>query len=312
MSDLAIYKLIKLLVFAMGRLPQGVLKYMSDSLAMIWFLIDKRHRKVVMDNIRCAYPERYPDDRSARRFAKRNFKHTVSIAFDVIWSYSKTPEELYTYFDIRGWENLEAAMAKGRGMIGLTCHMGVFELLVVPASMKGAHPYVLYRTLDFAPLERLTREMRGRFGAELIPLRKASDRMARMLKNGDIVATLLDQNVDWYKGAFVDFYGRPACTNNGLAKLAMKTRAPVVPAFIMKEKNAENKTRYVLSLFPEVPLQDTGDRIKDIENNTQNYVKAIEFMVRHAPEQYFWVHNRWKTKSYCLLKDRPDNWRTYR
>ena len=302
MSDQHIYKLIKLIVAAITWLPRGFQRFISDSLALVWFVIDKRHRNVVMDNIRHAYPDRYRDREAAWQFAKRNFRHTVSIAFDVIWSYGKTPEELYTHFDIHGWEHLETAMAKGRGMIGLTCHMGVFELLVVPASMKGKAPYVLYRTLDFAPLDRLTREMRGRFGAELIPLRNATERMVRMLKQGEIVATLLDQNVDWYKGAFVDFFGRPACTNNGLAKLAMKTETPVVPVFIMKEGE-----RFVLRIFKEIPLQDTGNRIRDIENNTQNYVKAIEFMVRHSPEQYFWVHNRWKTKPYCLLSDKPSS-----
>ena len=299
MSDQSIYKIIKLVVFAIGRLPRGFLRFISDSLAVIWFGVDKRHRQVVMDNIRHAYPHRYPDKASARRFAKKNFKHTVSIAFDVIWSYTKTPEALCPYFDIRGWDHVETALSKGRGMIGLTCHMGVFELLVVPASMKGKAPYVLYRTLDFAPLDRLTREMRGRFGAELIPLRNASGKMARMLESGQIVATLLDQNVDWYKGVFVDFFNRPACTNSGLAKLAMKTRAPVVPVFIMKEGK-----RYIFRAFKEIPRQETGDRIRDIEYNTQNYVKAIELMVRHKPEQYFWVHNRWKTKPYCLLPHR--------
>lgn len=300
MSDQAIYKLIKLLVFVMAWLPRGFLNFVSDSLATIWFCIDTRHRNVVMDNIRHAYPEQYPDRTAARRFTKRNFRHTVSIAFDVIWSYSKSSEALYRHFDIQGWEHMEKALAKGRGLVGLTCHMGVFELLVVPPSMKGAAPYVLYRTLDFAPLDRLTREMRGRFGAELIPIKKATERMARMLKQGNIVATLLDQNVDWYKGVFVEFFGRPACTNSGLAKLVMKTGAPVVPVFIMKQEG-----RFIFRVLKEIPLQDTGDRIRDIENNTQNYVKAIELMVRQCPEQYFWVHNRWKTKPYCLLPDKP-------
>ncbi|MBU2481588.1 MAG: lysophospholipid acyltransferase family protein, partial [Proteobacteria bacterium] len=97
----------------------------------------------------------------------------------------------------------------------------------------------------------------------------------------------------------VDFFGRPACTNNGLAKLVLKTKPVVLPGFMRSEKE-----KFILEILPEIPLQETGDPIKDIENNTQAYVSAIESMVRRHPEQYFWVHNRWKTKPYCLLDQR--------
>jgi len=110
------------------------------------------------------------------------------------------------------------------------------------------------------------------------------------------VATLLDQNVGWYKGVFVDYFGHPACTNNGLAKLAINSGASVVPMFIRRENG-----RYIHEFLPEVPVVVTNDPIKDIENNTQAFVSALESMVRQCPEQYFWVHNRWKNKPYCLL-----------
>jgi len=95
---------------------------------------------------------------------------------------------------------------------------------------------------------------------------------------------------------FVDYFGRRACTNNGLAKLVLRSKAAVVPVFIVRKNQ-----KYIVAFLPEIPLEITKDPIKDIENNTQNYVSAIESMVRQCPEQYFWVHNRWKIKPYCIL-----------
>jgi len=158
------------------------------------------------------------------------------------------------------------------------------------------YPIGLYRKFDFAPLERVMLETRQRLGTTMIALRKAGPKVAKALAEKKTVATLLDQNVGWYKGVFVDYFGHPACTNNGLAKLAINSGASVVPMFIRRENG-----RYIHEFLPEVPVVVTNDPIKDIENNTQAFVSALESMVRQCPEQYFWVHNRWKNKPYCLL-----------
>jgi len=113
------------------------------------------------------------------------------------------------------------------------------------------------------------------------------------LKQGGLIGILMDQNVDWYEGVFVDFFGRRACTNKGLALLALKTRAPVIPIFLVREK-----TGFRVEIGEEIPLVKTGDKIKDIEANTQQYNNAIEAFVRRYPDQWFWVHQRWKTRPY--------------
>jgi KDO2-lipid IV(A) lauroyltransferase len=103
----------------------------------------------------------------------------------------------------------------------------------------------------------------------------------------------MDQNVDWYDGVFVDFFGHRACTNKGLARLALKTEAPVLPVFIVREGSL-----YRAEIGPEVPLIKTGDKTKDVEANTQQYNDVIEAFVRRYPDQWFWVHQRWKTRPY--------------
>lgn len=296
MSDRYLYKMIRLLVRMLSFFPKPILLFISDVLGLLWYHIDKRHRNVVLTNVSLAYPGRF-SDRQLRRFAKKNFKHIASIAFEVIWSCSLKPSDLSRHFEIRGEEHLKKAREKGKGVVGLFCHMGNFEMAPVAMALSGEDVYALYRRLDFLPLEKLLKELRERFGTQMIPLRKASKKVEVLLRNNEVVGTLLDQNVDWYKGVFVDFFGRPACTNNGLAKLVIRTGAQVLPVYIRKQDE-----KYILEFLPGLQLKKTGDAIKDIENYTQAFVRAIEYMVRQHPEQYFWVHNRWKTKPFSLLE----------
>ena len=294
MTDDRIYRLLKLMVTLMGKLPWTALKFFSDLFGLIWYKLDKRHRTVVLDNLNLAYPGRFSRC-EAERLAVHIFKNTAAILFEVIWAYPIPRDKLFAYFTVKGAGHLEAARKKGRGVILLACHMGNFELLVAALPKAGVEkPYGIYRKFDFNPLERLMREMRQRFGATLIPMRGASEKIDAILREGGEMGTLLDQNVDWYKGVFVDFFGRPACTNSGFAKLALRSKAPVVPMYTVRKGK-----RFFIEFLPEVPLIETGDKIKDIEINTQNYASAVESMVRRYPDQYFWVHNRWKTKPYC-------------
>ena len=294
MKDILIYKMIKSLAMVIGKLPIPVLKFFADVLGLIWFKIDKRHRTVVFSNIKRAYPGKYSDSQ-AWVFTKKNFQYTAGIFFEVCWSFASKKEDLLPHFTIKGKEHFDAALKKG-GVVLLTGHIGNFELMVPSLAKADIHLHVLYRKLDFNPLERLVLEMRQRFGARMVPLRKATPKIVKALNQGEVVGTALDQNVDWYKGAFVNYFGRPACTNSGLAKLLLRSNATVVPTFIMKQDG-----QYIHEFFPEIPITITNDPIKDVENNTQAFVSAIESMVRQCPEQYFWVHNRWKTKPYCML-----------
>ncbi len=282
------------MVTGMSRLPRPLLTFLSDLLGLIWYHLDRRHRQVALDNVTQAYPGIFSPSQ-ARRFVKKVFKNTAGILFEVIWAYGQRKEDLFKRFAVQGLEHFQKAREKGTGVILLTCHMGNFELLAASIPRIGVpDPYGIYRKFDFTPLEQLMLEMRQRYGAIMIPLRGASARIDALLRRGAVVGTLLDQSVDWYKGVFVDFFGRPACTNNGLARLALRTGAAVLPMYTFRKGR-----QFLIEFLPEVPLCRTGDRIKDVEINTQNFTTAVETMIRKHPDQYFWVHNRWKTPSWC-------------
>lgn len=282
----------------MGSLPRKTLNYISDCLGLLWFAIDKRHRNVVLENVSKAYPRKFTTSQ-LEVYAKKIFKNLASIIFEIIWFQRLSNDQLQKYIDIKGFQHLTKGHEKGKGVIVLTCHMSNFELLTTTLLNTDYRGFCIYRKLDFEPLDKWIHKTRERYGVKMISLGGASKEIFEILRKKGVVATLLDQNMDWYNGVWVNFFNRPACTNKGLAVLAMKTGAPVIPLFAKRIGE-----KYILEFLPEVPVQVTQDRIKDIEINTQNFTLAIELMARHCPEQYFWVHNRWKTKPYSLLSKR--------
>ena len=293
MSDHTIYRLLKCLVFCLGALPAWLANFMADSLAMIWWHIDKRHRRVTLDNLTHAFGHEM-GPRQIESLAKTVFKNLIRMVFEIGWTYSIDRETLLSHFTFKGIENIKAAQAKGKGVLAVTGHLGNFEMLILAVAQLDMDGYGIYRTLDFAPLEKLMLEARQRFEVTMLPMRGLSKKLEELLGQGAGVGTLMDQNVDWYKGVFVEYFGRPACTNRGLASLALKTDATVIPFYTVRQNR-----KFIIEYLPEIPLVRTGDPIKDVEINTQNFTSAIESMVRRYPEQYFWVHNRWKTKNYC-------------
>ncbi|WP_320040996.1 lysophospholipid acyltransferase family protein [uncultured Desulfobacter sp.] len=292
-SDEHIYRLLKLLTYALSRLPVWFADFCSNLLGLLWFKIDKRHRTVTLENLTHCFGNQM-GPKQIEIMGKQVFQNIAAIIFEVAWSQKFSKEALLSHFTIKGLEHIRAAHAKGRGVLVLTCHMGNFEMLAPAIYETGLKGYVIYRAFDFKPLDRLIQKLRRRFGVTVIPTRGAFKQIEAALAQGGIVGTLLDTNVSWHKGVFVNFFGRPACTNQGLAILALKSRAPVLPVYTTRKDRT-----FTIEFLPEIPTVETDDPIKNLEINTENYSNIIESMVRKYPDQYFWVHNRWKTKNFC-------------
>jgi KDO2-lipid IV(A) lauroyltransferase len=151
---------------------------------------------------------------------------------------------------------------------------------------------VVVRPLDNPYLDREVSRLREQYGNFLINKTNGMRDILKTLASGNAVGILLDQNVKAKEGVFVDFFGRPACTNKGLALMAGRTKAPVIPAFIHRV----GPDRHEILIGDEMPLIETGDKEADIIANTQAYTKAIEDFINDYPDQWFWMHRRWKTK----------------
>jgi KDO2-lipid IV(A) lauroyltransferase len=193
-----------------------------------------------------------------------------------------------------GAEHFKAALAKGKGLLFLTSHFGNWELMALAFSLKYRPAYIVVRPLDNPFLDRLIDRIRSRGGNQLVEKKGSVRRVLRLLRQGEIVALLMDQNVDWYDGVFVPFFKDIACTNKALTVMALRTGAPVVPVYNVRQPDG----RYRVVFEPAIDMVKTGDKTRDIEENTALLNRIIENYVRRYPEQWFWVHQRWKTRPY--------------
>ncbi len=276
----------------LGLIPRPWARRCGNFIGRLWYLLDKRRRNITLDNLRRAF-EGEKTDNEIRLLAKKVFKNIGQILFEVGWSLRLNRVDFDRYFHIEGMANYLNARDKGKGVLVLTAHMGNWELLPIISAMTGKTVNVVYRPLDFSPLDQFFIDCRSRFGDRVFARSGALKKIVSRIKRGEAVVMLMDQNVGWRKGVFVDFFGKRACTSKFMALLALKTGAAVVPLFIAREQDG-----FRAEFGPEMSLVLTGDKTKDIEENTQQFNDTIEAFVRRYPDQWFWVHQRWKTRPY--------------
>jgi KDO2-lipid IV(A) lauroyltransferase len=276
----------------LGMVPPPWASRLSHFMGLFFFHVDKKHRNIALSNLTRAFAaEKRPHE--IKKIAEQVFKNLALVLFEIGWSLSLTKTDLLAYISISGVSRIREALKKGKGLLVFTAHAGNWELLPVLSALMDYKVSILFRPLDFPPLNQFFLDTRSRFGAKMIATKHSMRKILSNLKQGEIIGILMDQNVDWYEGVFVDFFGRRACTNKGLALIALKTETPVLPIFLVREK-----TGFRVEIGEEIPLIKTGDKTKDIESNTQQYNDVIEAFVRRYPDQWFWVHQRWKTRPY--------------
>jgi len=203
----------------------------------------------------------------------------------------KNLAELEEFLSTHGLENYEKAIVKGKGVIFLTCHLGAFDLQVSNMALRGLNPNIIGTPLKDERLNELLWNYRNMYGAIAIERGRETFRLIKVLKSGGSVALLIDQDTK-VKSRFVNFFGKPAATPVGATVLAMKTGAAIVPTYVYLGSDWKQHM-YVL---PEIPMRLSGDEEADMIYNTQILTNFIEETIRRHPEQWVWMHKRWKTK----------------
>jgi KDO2-lipid IV(A) lauroyltransferase len=285
-----IAKALEIFFSLLGRIPRKWARRFGNVLGKLWYFADKKHRNVALTNLNYAYgQEKSPAE--IEKLSRQVFENLAQIPLEICWSLRLGVDDFLSYCDVRGEKHLQAALKKGRGVLFFSAHMGNWEFLSFSFGRFGFPVSGIYRPLKSDPINMLIYNYRTRFGAKLVLKKHSMRNILRSLDNNECVGMLLDQDAGSSAGVFVDFFGRPACTNKGLALLALKTEAPVIPAFVTR-----NGLNYRIEFGKEIPLIKTGEKSKDLVANTQQYNKIIEECVRQYPEQWFWVHRRWKSK----------------
>ena len=208
----------------------------------------------------------------------------------------RPPSVMLSRVEVEGLDHLKAAVAQGRGVLLLTAHFGNWELLAAANAQTGYPLSVVARPLDSPVLDRLVARFRESGGVLVIPKRRALRRVLEALRRGSMVGILLDQNTSRREGVFVPFFGDLASTSKSLAVLAFSSGAPVVPVFIHREPGG----RHRVVVEPAIPPPSTGDREQDILAFTAAFANIVEARIRQGPEQWLWIHRRWKTRPAAL------------
>jgi KDO2-lipid IV(A) lauroyltransferase len=286
----------KLVIGAFHQIPIGLRRMLFTGLFRLFFSLSLKHRLIVIHNLRHAFPEKTLSE--IRRIASGVYRNIGIVAAEFFDIPYLTPENIHQRIIVEGMDHCREALKRNRGLLMFGAHFGNWELEAVAFAHLMQPMVVIYRPLDSNLLDNLV--LRVRSSGDNIPLAKdkAMRPMLRHLKNNDVLGILIDQNVASYEGVFVDFFGRPACTTDGLALLALHTKAPVLPGYMVRL--ADGKYRLVIG--EEVTIVQTGDRDADIAVNTQNFTQIIENMIRQYPDQWLWVHQRWKTKPWQKRK----------
>ena len=280
------------ILFFARCIPRFVRKGFFKILFSLFYHLIAKSRLIVLHNLQRSFPEK--DTKEIIRIAKGVYRHFAIVAAEFFDLPSITKENIHKWVEVDGLENYHAAIAKGRGVLSLVAHFGNWELMTIAVPFYAQPMHIVYRPLDNPVFDNMVEYVRTMQGNELIPKGGSGKRIMELLKENQIIGILSDQNVAAYEGVFVDFFGRPACTGVGLAVMAMRTGAPVVPAFMARQKSG----KYKLILKPAMEAVCTEDYQADLQINTQRFTKIVEEIVREYPDQWFWFHQRWKTKIY--------------
>jgi len=283
-------RLVDIILASFRVIPTPLRKALFIGISRMFHHLIPRQRLIATHNLRRAFPEKSEEE--ILRIVQGVYRNIGIVAAEFFDIPRLTKENITALVEAEGVENCGKALAKGRGVLMFSAHFGNWELEAAAAALLVKPAVVIYRPLDSPLLDHLVLRVRSATGN--IPLAKehAMRPMLRTLKQNGILGILIDQNMAWYEGVFVDYFGRPACTTDGLALLALHTEAPVLPAYMVRLADG----RYRLVFGPEVEVIRTGDRDADVLANTQRFTKVIEEIVRRYPEQWLWVHQRWKTQ----------------
>ena len=287
------YALARSILGFLGLLPRAAAIMLGRALGRIAYWLPGNLRRTGERNLEIAFPEMSKPER--RRLVRGCFDSLGRLLGEFSQFPRATPEKLrrLVEYDQVGLAHLREAEKNHRGVIFLTGHLGAWELLSFGWSALEYPISFLVRPIDNPLIEELIEKVRTRFGNRAIDKKVAARQALRVLREGGTLGILSDLNTQPHEGVFVPFFGRLACTNAGIATLALKTNAVVIPTVAVWDKG---RRRYFFHGDPPVELVRTGDHKRDIEINTARFTAAIERLVRLYPDQWLWIHKRWKTR----------------
>lgn len=290
------YGVVRLLLAVVHVLPTGCVYGLANGLAALYYRIGFGRRRIALDNLALAFPEMAPADR--RRVARACYRSAATTAVEgmLVLTGRLVPERIRGMVDGEQWQRLSAVESTSKtGLLIITAHFGNWEMLSHYVGLRSPRlsNVVGRRTTNPLLEERLVQPLRERFGAQLIHKRRALMRLVRALKKGENVGLLIDQKSNRRDGVEVEFFGVPVLAPATPARLQIRHGVPVVPAFLVRTGNRS----YRLEVADPVEWHDNGaPQEEQVRELTQKHQLEIETMIRAYPEQWFWMHDRWRRR----------------
>jgi len=281
------YGLVLFTMHAARLLPWRVVRAMGTGLGFLFYTLDRRHRRIALENISAAFPRKPAAER--RAIVRRVFGHFGRLLFELLKFSGLSRDQVLARVEIDGGDRMRDARAKGRGALLFTGHFGYWEINAIAHAAAFAPMGVLARPLDNRRLHDLLERMRGCQGNYVIYRRGALRRVLKALGANDGVAILIDQHIQAPDAVTVNFFDRPAATTLALGVLALRTSAPVIPVFALPDGVGRYRLVYEHPVDP--PADDTPESIRDF---TQRCTDVLEMHVRRHPELWLWMHRRWR------------------
>jgi Kdo2-lipid IVA lauroyltransferase/acyltransferase len=272
-------------------LPRGAARAIGRGLGRVWARLDSRHLAIAADNLRRAFPAWSHEQ--VERTARAVYVHFAQVMLELLWMPGRSREQVMSFVDGFGVEAAARAETSGRGYIFVCAHFGNWEIHGISHAWRTGRPFgVIARPLDNPALDTRLCAVRTMSGHSVIYKRRALQQVLKLLREGKGVAILIDQNVQEDDGIFVDFFGRKAATTTVAAALAVKTGAWLIPSYAELQPDG----RYHAVCEPPLEWTPSGDRDRDVAGLTQQLTTVIEGWIRRRPEQWLWMHRRWKTQ----------------
>ena len=280
-----------LLLKTIGAMPRPLARWAGARTAALLLWMRPGLRRAAMENLHLAFPEWSNKQRRAAICGMVRQLGWMGAEFAHFPRYTKKNIDRIVLLD--GFENFASAQARGKGVLFLTGHMSAWELAPFAQALFGYPLHFLARAIDNPRVDALVTRYRCLSGNLPVEKNQSARAVLKMLAAGGTVGILADHNTLLAEGVFVDFFGIPACTTAGLARFALHTGAAVVPGFLHWDAALR---KYRLCFEPAVELVRTGDDATDIRESTQRFTRMVENYVRRYPDQWLWLHRRWKAR----------------
>ncbi|MGA1981925.1 MAG: lysophospholipid acyltransferase family protein [Acidobacteriaceae bacterium] len=272
-------------------LPRRLARAAGVGIGAFAYAVLGRLRRVGQRNLELAFPDMPAAERA--RILRLEYRNLGWLLAEFCQMSSYTPAYASRFIRYEGLDNYLAARDRGQGVLVLTGHLGAWELSSFYHSLAGYPMGMVIRRLDNPLVDRMVNRIRCLHGNRVLHKDDFARGLLAAMRAGETVGILMDTNMTPPQGLFVPFFGVPACTASGLARVARKTGAAVLPGFLLWE---ESEQQYVLHFYPEIALASTDDAEADATENTARFTAVLEDAIRQNPSQWLWMHRRWKTR----------------